>query len=470
MFDMNKITLVLLVSLFTSTLFYGQTIYECGAGDDPVPNMDGVYSRSTSLDILQTDPPVVFDIFFWGINRADGTSQRQLTEDQVLDVTARLNKAYNQFDIFFKYKGFSTFNSDTYYTTSSWGGLTTFAATNGYVQPNSFNVYVPWRFTGFRGIGPANTTNAGVDADAFVGNTIVHEIGHNLGLYHTHRGSTMSVNCEHVTRDVTDSQYNADERGDEVIDTAAAPKFLSVIINGEIHIDIDIATCDYIALNGQDRDCQFTNFELFIGDTTNYMSNTSDDCRSYFSPGQGVRLRETIDADVNSVFGQAMTTISALYEPFKGEYYFAGPLLLDEDLPHFQPGFDYHFVECSCDCIDPSDYDDISFTFNSANSIDYDKDDLGPILHRNHHAIIIDQVDPSQPRICQDNYNRTPIGGNVKRFNDGVFNYNVTDTPQDSTGINSPNLIHDLNNGLYKIEKTLNGGFIEEEVIIKNNN
>ncbi len=468
---MIKITITLFFSLFVVAVFHGQTIYECGTGDDPLPNTAGIYSKSISLDILQTDDPVVFDIFFWGVNRADGTSSRSLTEDQVLDVIARLNKAYNQFEVFFKYKGFSTFNSDTYYTTSSWGGLTTYAMANGYVQPNSFNVYVPWRFIGYRGIGLPNTTNAGVDADAFVGNTIVHEIGHNFGLLHTHKDYDSSVTSEHVTRDTANSQYNADYRGDEVTDTAATPKFFDQdYMDGTTVIDIDVNTCAYIAVNGFDRDCQFTDYELFVEDTTNYMSNTSDDCRSYLSPGQGVRLRETIDADVNAVFGQAMTTINSLYEPFKGDYYFAGPSLFDEDLPHFQPGFDYHFVECSCDCIDPSDYDDISFTFNSSNSIEYDKDYLGSILHRNHYAIIIDQVDPSQPRICQDNYNRTPIGGNVKRFNDGVFNYNVTDTPQDSTGINSPNLIQDLNSGLYKIEKILNGGFIEEEVIIKNNN
>lgn len=467
---MNKITFTFLFSLLTHALLQGQTIYECGTGDDPLPNTAGIYSKSISLDILQTDDPVVFDIFFWGITRADGTSQRPLTEDQVLDVVARLNKAYNQFEIFFKYKGFDSFPSDDHYI-SPWGGLTAFAAANGYVQPNSFNVYVPWRFTLFRGIGPGNTTNAGVDADAFVGNTIVHEIGHNLGLLHTHANYSSSVSCEHVTRDVADPQYNADMFGDQIIDTAAAPKFFDqVYTDMSTVIDVDPNTCSFIAINGFDRDCQFTDYELFMEDTTNYMSNTYDDCRSYFSPGQGVRLRETIDADVNTVFGQAMTTINTLYEPFKGDYYFAGPPLFDEDLPHFQPGFDYHFVECSCDCIDPSDYDDISFTFNSANSIDYDKDDLGPILHRNHYAIIIDQIDPNQPRICQDNYNRTPIGGNVKRFNDGVFNYNVTDTPQDSTGINSPTLIQDLDNGLYKIEKTLNGGFIEEEVILKNNN
>jgi hypothetical protein len=56
------------------------------------------------------------------------------------------------------------------------------------------------------------------------------------------------------------------------------------------------------------------------------------------------------------------------------------------------------------------------------------------------------------------------------KFNDGVFNANVTITQKDSLGINNPNLINELPDGLYKIKKNYDGGASQETVIIKGNN
>jgi hypothetical protein len=51
-----------------------------------------------------------------------------------------------------------------------------------------------------------------------------------------------------------------------------------------------------------------------------------------------------------------------------------------------------------------------------------------------------------------------------------VINTNITVTPQDSIGINSPTLIDDLQQGLYKIEKNIIDGSTEETIIFKGNN
>ncbi|PIX09869.1 MAG: hypothetical protein COZ75_04570, partial [Flavobacteriaceae bacterium CG_4_8_14_3_um_filter_34_10] len=66
--------------------------------------------------------------------------------------------------------------------------------------------------------------------------------------------------------------------------------------------------------------------------------------------------------------------------------------------------------------------------------------------------------------------NKAPIGGTVIKFNDNVFNNNITLTQKDSTGINNPNLIQNLPSGLYKIEKNYEDGAIQESVIFKENN
>ena len=51
-----------------------------------------------------------------------------------------------------------------------------------------------------------------------------------------------------------------------------------------------------------------------------------------------------------------------------------------------------------------------------------------------------------------------------------MFNTNVTITAQDSTSINNQNLIENLENGLYKIDKNYEDGSSQETVIYKGNN
>jgi len=51
-----------------------------------------------------------------------------------------------------------------------------------------------------------------------------------------------------------------------------------------------------------------------------------------------------------------------------------------------------------------------------------------------------------------------------------VFNVNVTITAQDSTSINNQNLIENLENGLYKIDKNYEDGSTQETIIYKEDN
>ncbi|MCB0453497.1 MAG: hypothetical protein KDC94_11560 [Aequorivita sp.] len=60
--------------------------------------------------------------------------------------------------------------------------------------------------------------------------------------------------------------------------------------------------------------------------------------------------------------------------------------------------------------------------------------------------------------------------GRVIRFNNNIFNANVTITQKDSTEITDPQLIPNLDNGLYKIETNYGNGVDEETVIYKSGN
>lgn len=56
------------------------------------------------------------------------------------------------------------------------------------------------------------------------------------------------------------------------------------------------------------------------------------------------------------------------------------------------------------------------------------------------------------------------------KFNDNVFNNNVTVSPQDSMSINNTTLIDDLEPGLYNVIKNYENGETQENVIYKENN
>jgi len=465
-----KLNAAFLFFIFLSFSIFSQTEDAiCGDFDTTVipPDPPGVYSYSTDPTMLDNLEPLVYNIYFWGINDELGTTP-VLTEDDVLLAVANLNLAYNEFNIFFKYKGLDHFLSNTYYSLTTeidFYDLVDFAEDNGYIEENSFNVFVPADIEDYTGIAQYyNKTRIGVKFDRLTdGYIMAHEIGHCFDLIHTfYAHDNSSGECERVTRDVTALDYNATTHGDRVVDTAACSENYST---------------DSCLYDDDKTDCVGTPYEIFEKDIRSFMGYRHGDCRDSFTVGQKIRIREAITYDELGNFAEAQTTIASLYAPYKGEYYLGGPALPASDKPLFQPGFDYSFIECRCanndnsNCSQPTAYDDISFqnlhTIISIYSKDYTPYD--DITHPNHTAILIEQLDTGQTRKCYDNYNQAPNGGSVTKFNDGVFNANVTITPQDSTAINDPNLIDDLDVGLYKIEKNYNNGATQETVIIKEN-
>jgi hypothetical protein len=277
---------------------------------------------------------------------------------------------------------------------------------------------------------------------------------------------------ENVTRDENDPNFNADTAGDFVVDTPAT--------YFEVNLCINSATPPILNYLYSDEVIDNVNVPYIDIDVNNIM--ISDDRLEYFefkttfTDGQGIRLRETIENE--AVLQPALTSISSLYEPYQGDYFFAGPNLPNHR-PLFQPGFDYKFVSCGGNSQSgfqiyntPSDYDDISFGFDAntiLNQADKFSLDLNNINHPNHSAIVIEQIE-DQPRKCYNNVNRSASGGKIIKFIDNIPNYNYTTTVKDSLSINKPTLIQDLENGLYIIEKNYTDGTQEQKTILKDNN
>lgn len=488
-----------------------------------------VVPHSASIDPNDLDnyDTVVFNIYFWQVNDPNGDFNNpyypEITENLALEAVANLNIAFNSYDIFFKYRGVGEMDSPVdvpnirknpsgdcetlgYPDIDGWNiidlcqvnDLREHAYLNGYMNDDTFNVYVVNSTYNFAGAASYNTAYPVVSAYVLTHpNVLAHEIGHCFDLLHTFENYTDPDICEQVERnpnvtcDPTNPEmpcYNANVAGDIIPDTSAMPDFANeyCVLNDPTADCSSGDTTNYrfrwiddCSYSGFNSDCKETEYIIFDEDVANYMSYSPSECRNTFTVGQVIRMRETIEWNLGNRWSDRETTISALYEPYTGEYYESGPAQDPHDQPLFQPGFDYIFYACSCenqdgyDCVNgPCDYDENNFQSYtiSIKEVDKEESDYSSITHPNHSSIYIAQLDDVGNRRCYDNFNKSASFGSVTQFNDGVFNTNVTIQAQDSTQINNPSLIDNLDAGLYVIDKTYDDGTTNQSVILKENN
>lgn len=108
-------TKIVLYSVFLMTFFMGkaQEPFICLTEKDSNPD-PSFYSKSINPVLLSNTEIKVYNIFFWRIRNSLGQiplDQPNLTEEIVLEGVANLNLAYNEFNIFFKYRGISDYIS-----------------------------------------------------------------------------------------------------------------------------------------------------------------------------------------------------------------------------------------------------------------------------------------------------------------------------------------------------------------------
>lgn len=446
----------------------------CGTPEPTQPDPDGVYSYSTDPAAFDNCELIVLNVKFWGVNYPNGNNDFPNRAHDALQGIANLNILYNQFGIYFKFRGYEEFDSPVivgdstgYYvleTIPQYFDMVVWAKANGFNDENALNVYAyGWSSFGGGIASGIPSLNCGVASAGLLTHTLPHEIGHNLSLIHTNSIS------EHTTRDSGDICFNATDAGDKVVDTNANRGFDASNTNP--------FNCTYTGT--EEDNCVFgtTRYTITHEDIINTMKSGDHGLgciERYLTVGQGIRMRNTIDT---GYFNAVQTDLASLYEPYAGEYFYSSTQGNPVNFkPLFQPGFDYKFFECSCDCPLPSDYYDTSFYYNNNAVLTISKyeTDFSTITHPNHTAIFIDLVSPciangQLTRRCYDNYNHKPGWGSVTKFNDGVLNGNVTVTPKDSLGINNPTLVDELNPGLYKIEKNYLDGATDQDIIFKEN-
>jgi len=137
-----------------------------------------------------------------------------------------------------------------------------------------------------------------------------HEIGHNLNLLHTHEGWN-TQNCEHIDQV---NHPNCDVAGDSVCDTPASYK----VPSGDVQYNSNTGDF-YFQNNSNTTDCLgdlYVNVPIknFMSNNIYRLNNYYRNLRDHFTPGQGVRMRESIE-NVPSIYGNVRNTVESLYEP-----------------------------------------------------------------------------------------------------------------------------------------------------------
>ena len=267
------------LSSFNSSLIaniYGQTRYNCAheaheqfliqqteSGLESLEKLARAYKPGTSVHRSPTDVALPIQAYVLTNDHGfGGISQCDLQE-----ALAVVNMHFSGTGFSFFYTNVSTIFSNQYFSLVDFAeGDALYAAHN---NPDAINIYFVnysaeycgWaNFPWYSGRYIVMNNECALNSSTFA-----HELGHYLGLYHTH-------STTHGAELVDGS--NCGSTGDLVCDTPAEPN-----LSGKV-----TTTCLY---TGTDLD---PNGIAYVPDPTNMMSYSQKNCRTYFSPQQISRM------------------------------------------------------------------------------------------------------------------------------------------------------------------------------------
>lgn len=463
---MNKLLIAYL--LLWSCCGISQTV--CGENQQGINTKFYVTPGSYTLppNTYDEDTQHVFNVTFHVVYNDDGVTRTNslgqpgisIGFDEIMEAIRNLNVNFNQFNIFFKYRGFDQINESDYLIIENSTELT--ALNNStYADPTSLNVFI---ING--GVIGAAARPLVFDDNFFVKEwTIVHEFGHKFGLLHPNVSNPGCLNTEHSPR-VPGTGFNADVKGDRVVDT---------------HVPVPLSFFDANwNYTGGAVDCQGVpivpvtlNGFLIKPDYSNFMYAEDDEVTldPYFSPGQGKKMRENIIGYWAAEYNAVRNTVISLYQPYAVTTH-AGTTIVSTTNngdgtaticrntiveKRFQKGFDYVFPNN----IAP---DPINVGI-----------DLLPIVHQScSFPTIINQLDPVTSQVSgpcvrvRPTCTIEPITGGRIASTRNMGSMNLTEKLLSKSEINDPNLYDNLQAGYYHIIKRVtSSGAIVEEVMYK---
>ena len=467
-------------------------------------------SRSTT--VFDSKTPYVFNIKFYQINSDNSTNNLGYNftiDDQIMDMVADLNTSFNQFNIFFKYRGFEIINNSKL----SDFGFARQSITNsfeGLHDPDGTEISIVFCNVPYASAyipnDPQTVVNKKTHTLIFrmtdwelttIKNKTINKLflGQNmgllLGLFYINSEPNQAANgffgdCGNVARDIN---YNWDIAGDYLYDTQATPQgFLGngpnfgPFISGPCTADVTV----------YDGDCA-TPRALYINTLNdNYMDTTfpwwfikTNDCYALnFTNNQGRRMRETIADSPTIYYGNfplsnSLTSVSSLYQPYAQE------TILSTNMPpkvtdngngtatvcryfyysnyKFQKGFDYIFPDSTAPDVFTATTSQIPFVVH-------------PMFN---YPVTILQLAPGQTNLLTNtgfvlnNDKDTicvvePFNNGTKSFTSQILSTSVTTESLNAVQIQDPNFYINLESQkLYKIIKETQSGAKTQELFFK---
>lgn len=241
----------------------------------PSPEPPAWIFTSTSSRSIKNRQRCIFNVFVHIVRSSSGIGfNKEIVSNSII---SNLNQYYIDTDISFSLLGNSYIDSDTYNNISANNAESLFNASH-YRRADALNIYILSSGNNFSAAGLAENIPSNaciINSTYYLTSSLPHEVGHNLGLYHTHHG-TYHEDSSGIPEFVNGS--NSAIAGDFITDTPADPNIWTSYIS----------SCNY-SITAKDA-----HGETYRPDATNLMCYAKKDCRSFYTSEQIKRMHEYI--------------------------------------------------------------------------------------------------------------------------------------------------------------------------------